>query len=132
MARVSAALALLVGLAQPVHAQVAGQIQRTVRDAQGGVLPGVSLTLRNANTGVQRTTVSESDGTYRFAGLQPGTCEMKADLQGFATVAVDRLTVTIGLDLQQDISMALGATIATGVTNPPGWASWLLIGRANG
>ena len=52
-------------------------------------------------------SVSEGDGQYRFAGLQPGTYELKAELQGFATVQVDQLTITIGRQLQQDVTMRL-------------------------
>ena len=107
MWRVAFVLAMLTALAWPAHAQVVGQIQGTVTDAQGGVLPGVSLTLRNTETGAARTTVTESDGLYRFAGLQPGTYALKAELQGFATVDVERLTITIGLQLQQDLKMGL-------------------------
>ncbi len=103
--RVALALAVLTALAWPAHAQVVGQIQGTVTDAQGGVLPGVSLTLRNTETGAARTAVTESDGVYRFAGLQPGTYALKAELQGFATVDVERLTINIGLQLQQDLKM---------------------------
>jgi hypothetical protein len=98
---------MLTTLAWPVGAQVVGQIQGTVTDAQGGVLPGVSLTLRNTETGAARTTVSESDGQYRFAGLQPGIYALKAELQGFATIEVERMTITIGLQLQQDFKMQL-------------------------
>jgi hypothetical protein len=103
------ALATLVGFvfALPARAQVVGQLQGTVTDAQGAVLPGVSLTLRNTETGIARAGVSEGDGTYRFAGLQPGAYQLKAELQGFATVDVERLTITIGLQLQQDIKMQL-------------------------
>src|ERR1051325_4110983 len=103
--RVAFVLALLTALAWPAHAQVVGQIQGTVTDAQSGVLPGVSLTLRNTETGAARSTVTESDGVYRFAGLQPGTYALKAELQGFAAVDVERLTITIGLQLQQDLKM---------------------------
>jgi carboxypeptidase family protein len=105
--RVAFALAVLTSVAWPARAQVVGQIQGTVTDAQGGVLPGVSLTLRNTETGAARTAVTEADGVYRFAGLQPGTYALKAELQGFATVDVERLTITIGLQLQQDLKMGL-------------------------
>jgi hypothetical protein len=101
------ALAALIGPALPARAQVVGQIQGTVTDAQGAVLPGVSLTLRNTETGASRSTVSEGDGQYRFAGLQPGAYALKAELQGFATVDVERLTITIGVQLQQDLKMQL-------------------------
>src|SRR5215475_2304584 len=103
--RVAFVLAVLTALAWSAHAQVVGQIQGTVTDAQGGVLPGVSLTMRNTETGAARTTVTESDGVYRFPGLQPGTYALKAELQGFATVDVERLTINIGVQLQQDLKM---------------------------
>jgi outer membrane receptor protein involved in Fe transport len=105
--RVALALVVLTALAWPARAQVVGQIQGTVSDAQGGVLPGVSLTLRNTETGAVRSTVTESDGQYRLAGLQPGTYSLKAELQGFATVEVERMTITIGLQLQQDFKLQL-------------------------
>jgi len=73
------ALAVLIGLAAPARAQVVGQIQGTVTDAQGAVLPGVSLTLRNSETGAVRTSVSEGDGQYRRdlrpQGGAPGLCD---------------------------------------------------------
>jgi hypothetical protein len=95
----------MVGFALPAAAQTGGAIEGTVADAQDAVLPGVTLTLRNTETGVARSTVSEANGQYRFNGLQPGAYELRAELQGFAAVAVDRLVITIGLQLQQDLKM---------------------------
>ena len=67
------ALMLSVGLAVPAGAQTTGgAITGVVMDAQGGVLPGVTVTARNADTGMTRTTVTEADGKYRLAGLPPG------------------------------------------------------------
>ncbi len=107
--RLALLLVALPGFALPAAAQVAGVIQGKVLDAQDAVLPGVTLALRNTETGVLRTAVTEGEGQYRFNGLQPGTYELKAELQGFATVAVDRLVVTIGLELKQDIKMQVQA-----------------------
>ena len=56
-------LAMQLGLALPARAQVANAvITGIVTDAQGGVLPGVTITVRNAESGVTRTIVSEADG----------------------------------------------------------------------
>jgi hypothetical protein len=82
--RVSIA-ALLVGLiaaASPAAAQTTnGVISGIVSDAQGGVLPGVTVTGRNIETGITRTVVTESDGRYRLAALPPGRYEVRAELQ---------------------------------------------------
>ena len=105
---VAVVLAGLLGLAASAAAQgTGGVISGTIRDAQGGALPGVSLTLRNVESGVIRTAVSEADGTYRLPGIPPGRYELAAELQGFATTQIPDLTITIGLELQRDLSMAL-------------------------
>jgi hypothetical protein len=71
-------LLALVG-AWPAAAQnTSGAISGTITDSQGGVLPGVTLTVTNAETGVARDAVTEGDGRYRFAGLQPGRYDLKA------------------------------------------------------
>jgi hypothetical protein len=71
------------------------------------VLPGVTLTVTNAETGVPRTAVTEGDGRYRFAGLQPGRYDLKAELQGFGTVEVKSIVLTIGLEYPKDIQMGV-------------------------
>jgi hypothetical protein len=76
-----------------------------VADAQGGVLPGVTLTLRNADTGVIRTSVTEADGAYRFAGLPPGRYDLKAELSGFSSVDIKDTTLRIGLEVRRDVKM---------------------------
>jgi hypothetical protein len=103
-------LAGVLGLTASAAGQGAGGvISGTVRDAQGGALPGVSLTLRNVESGVTRTSLSEANGTYRLPGLQPGRYELSAELQGFATTQITDITITIGLELQRDLALALQA-----------------------
>lgn len=101
-------LAGVLGWASAAGAQGAGGvIAGTVIDAQSSVLPGVTLTLRNADSGVTRTTVSEGNGQYRLAGLPPGRYELLVELPGFATVSVTDIVLTIGLELRRDVMMAL-------------------------
>src|SRR5438105_1726967 len=110
--RLLVALALGTWLTGPllahIHGQGAGgQIEGTVRDQQGAVLPGATVTLRNDQTGVVRTAVTEADGRYLFPALAPGTFSVKVELQGFATTEARNLTITIGLALISDFSMKL-------------------------
>ncbi|OFW51397.1 MAG: hypothetical protein A3G77_06650 [Acidobacteria bacterium RIFCSPLOWO2_12_FULL_68_19] len=98
------------GLVASAAAQGAGGvITGTVRDAQGGVLPGVTLTLRNVESGAVREAVTEENGTYRLQGLQPGRYELRAELTGFAAAEVRDIVITIGLNLQRDVTMGLQA-----------------------
>jgi len=76
------------------HAQTTGSITGTVTDASGAVLPGVTITLSGDRLiGGPQTQVSDTNGTYRFDRLVPGTYGVKMELQGFR--AVDRPDVRI-------------------------------------
>jgi outer membrane receptor protein involved in Fe transport len=106
----------VVWFAPAVHGQGgSGQIEGTVRDAQGGVLPGVTLTVRNQDTGVTRTIVTEADGRYVFQALQPGRYTLSAELAGFATQEVADTVITIGLGLRHDFVMQI-QTLAETIT----------------
>ena len=81
-------------MATPAMAQTTnGVIAGIISDAQGGVLPGVTVTARNVDTGAMRTITTEADGRFRLAGLNPGRYELKAELQGFGAVTVPDITV---------------------------------------
>src|SRR5688500_15124318 len=64
-------LILALATAVPVAAQgeASAAVTGVITDAQGGVLPGVTVTLRNVDSGTVRTTVTETEGQYRVAGL---------------------------------------------------------------
>ncbi|PYR75507.1 MAG: hypothetical protein DMF87_20375 [Acidobacteria bacterium] len=96
----------LISLAVPAAAQTTnGVISGIVSDAQGGVLPGVSVTGRNIETGITRTVVTESDGRYRLAALPPGRYEMRAELQGFGAANIPDMTLLTGTELTRNITM---------------------------
>src|SRR3982074_2446248 len=58
----------------------------TVTDGTGGVLPGVTVTLKNADTGFNRSTVTDSEGRYSFNAVPPtGKWTLTAELSGFGT-----------------------------------------------
>ncbi|MGH6690767.1 MAG: carboxypeptidase regulatory-like domain-containing protein, partial [Gammaproteobacteria bacterium] len=91
-----------------------------VTDAQGGILPGVTLTLRNVETGFIRTVVTETDGRYRLGGLPPGRYELRTELQGFAPVEVTDITLTIGLEIARNLTLQLqGVQESVTVTGQP-------------
>src|SRR5688572_8726863 len=70
----------------PVFAQgLTGQISGTVVDAAGGVMPGATVTLKNAGTNNTRETITAPDGTFVFPDLLAGTYDIKVTIQGFKT-----------------------------------------------
>ena len=86
-AGVALALAIAVlGIPGLLQAQgLTGQISGTVTDATGGVLPGVTVTIRNVGTGLTRETVTGRDGAFVFPDLLAGTFDLTVTLQGFKT-----------------------------------------------
>jgi hypothetical protein len=107
---------LALGVAATAAAQgERGVIIGTVADAQGGVLPGVAITVRNVDTGFTQTDVTSANGQYRFGALPLGRYELKAELVGFTTATVTNLAITINREISQDISMSL-STLQESVT----------------
>lgn len=84
-----------------------GQIVGQVKDQQGAVLPGVTMTVQNDATGVLRTTTTDGEGRYRFPALGPGRYTVRAELQGFARQEVTNIEMTIGLELAHDLTLTL-------------------------
>src|SRR3989442_9399254 len=77
--------AVLLSLAAFAAAQsgATGSVEGVVTDSSGAVLPGVTVIVRNMDTNVPREAVTESNGRYRVAALQPGRYEVLASLAGF-------------------------------------------------
>ena len=89
-------------------AQTASTITGTATDASGGALPGVSLTLQNAATGLLRTATTAADGRFVFAEIPAGTYNLRAELSGFRPVVRRDLPVTIAQALTVPVVMEIG------------------------
>jgi hypothetical protein len=100
-------LAWALLLATPAWAQEqTGAIGGTVKDASGGVLPGVTVEARGLS-GAVLGTVTGADGSYRFPSLQPGRYEVSATLQGFAPAKAANIDLSIGQVLRVDLGMTV-------------------------
>jgi len=97
---------LILLLPQIAFAQTnAGSLSGHVSDASGGTLPGVTVTATNNATGFNRTVISETDGSYRFASLPVGTYEVTADLSGFASVTTRNVEINVSTDRSLNITL---------------------------
>ena len=98
---------VLLAAALPLAAQsLTGTVAGTIKDAQGGVLPGVSVTL--AGKAGSRSVVTDAEGGYRFAAVDPGTYTLTAELQGFRPRRQDSLIVSIGRVSEVNVALAVG------------------------
>jgi hypothetical protein len=84
-----------------------------VVDDQHAVLPGVTITITNVDTGIARTMVTDGAGSYRAPALPPGTYELTAELQGFTIYRRTGLSLTIGQDSRIDITLQVASVRET-------------------
>src|SRR4029079_6593066 len=78
-----------LGAATPLLAQAVqtSSLTGTVKDSTGAVLPGVTVNVSSPQqVGGVQTSVTDSQGVYRFSALRPGTYTMEVTLAGFKTV----------------------------------------------
>jgi hypothetical protein len=90
-----------------------GSIVGNVTDAQGGVMPGVTLTATNTGTGLKVETVSDDAGAYAFRNLLPGTYDLTATLTGFREHQQTGIPVTAGNPVRINVTLAVGAITET-------------------
>ncbi len=107
------ALALSAGPAFAQSQAANGTIEGTVADTQGGVLPGVTVTVSNIDTGLQRSLVTNENGLYRALLLPIGNYRAVAELQGFKKVQYDNLKLSVGATAIVNITMEVGVVSET-------------------
>ena len=103
-------IALLAVVLTPMIASAqTSTISGTVRDASGGVLPGVTIEVSSpALIEKTRSTVSGGSGTYSILALRPGTYTVKFELPGFTTV------IREGVQLTSDFTATINADLKVG------------------
>ena len=84
-----------------------GTLRGVALDQQGGVLPGVTITIRQVDTNTVQTAVSGAEGQYFLPNLRPGRYEVTAELSGFAPTR-QQLELRVGQDLTVNLAMRLG------------------------
>jgi hypothetical protein len=92
-----------------------GSLRGTVKDDQGGALPGVTVTATSPALLGPAAAVSDAGGNYRVINLPPGLYTLTAELTGFALFRREAILLRAGANFQVDITMALG-TLAETIT----------------
>lgn len=113
-------LALAVTL-QLALAQFSSNVQGTVQDPSGAVVPNATIIIKNLQTQVTLRTKSSDSGVYSFRSLAPGNYEITVEAPGFsmAPVNVTLLTSeTAGINLTLNVAGASQQVVVT-AENPP-------------
>jgi hypothetical protein len=93
----------------------AGTILGSVADEQQGAVVGASVTVRNVDTNVARTVVTDATGRFRMPNLPPGNYQVSVDLTGFASYIRSGITLAVNQDAVLEVVMK-PATLTETVT----------------
>src|ERR687898_285417 len=102
-------LALLCLLASATAgAQATAELNGRVTDESNAVLPGVTVTATQIDTGLTRTVVTDGAGTYSMPNLAPGPYRLEVSLQGFRTYVQTGIVLQVGAAPSINVSLAVG------------------------
>jgi hypothetical protein len=94
-----------VASAQLSTAQLSGR----ATDESGGVLPGVTITVTQTDTGFTRSDVTDGNGSYVLTNLPLGPYRFEAMLQGFRTFVQTGIVLQVGAAPELNVQMSVGA-----------------------
>jgi hypothetical protein len=104
--------------------ETTGGIEGTIKDANGAVVPNVTVTITNAGqtaagvattgTGFKRTVTTNEEGFFRALQIPPGVYEVvTTPTSGFSEARYENVTVAIGRNTQLEITVTPGTTTTT-------------------
>ncbi len=91
-----------------VLAQSSATLQGTVSDPKGAVMPKAKILVRNQETGLERTTETDSEGNYQVAALPVGMYRIEVQAPGFQTQVVNDLSIEVARTVTQNFQLAVG------------------------
>ncbi|WP_321472690.1 TonB-dependent receptor [uncultured Paludibaculum sp.] len=103
------ALAVLMGTLMMAQERFS-TIRGVVKDASGAVIPGVSVTVVNSETGRPAAVETNETGVYIARSLEPGRYEIKFDKTGFARTELKDVVLALGRETTADAVLEIGAT----------------------
>ena len=109
------ALVALVPCPAWTQGQTTGVVQGIVTDESGAVLPGVTVTLTNLDTNLERIVITNDRGLFRAVLLPLGKYEITAALEGFTPSKRGPIPVTLGSTVTIDFTLGIAA-IEGGIT----------------
>lgn len=98
----------LTGQAFAQSQAINGTIEGTITDASGAVLPGVTVTLTNTDTGAQRVVVTNESGVFRAPLLPLGRFTVVAELSGFSKFEQTGISLVAGQTVVLNMSLRVG------------------------
>src|SRR5215467_1197097 len=113
-ARMAALGLLALALLLPSVARAQSQAtDGTITDSTGAILPGVTVTITNVDTGTDRAVVTNERGLFRAPLLPLGTYKVSAELQGFKRFEKTGISLSVGQTVVVNASLSVGQVSET-------------------
>lgn len=90
-----------------------GTLQGKATDEQGSAIPGVTVLVTNLVSGETRTFVTDANGQYLAADLNPGRYKVAFELSGFSRIERTDVSVVLGRAFEMDAQMRVGGVTET-------------------
>ncbi|MBI4263577.1 MAG: TonB-dependent receptor [Acidobacteria bacterium] len=97
----------------PAFAQATAQINGTVTDASGGVLPGTDVTAIQTDTGFRRSAVTDASGSYTLPNLPVGPYRLEVNLSGFRPYVQTGIVLQVNANPVINVRLELGELAET-------------------
>jgi outer membrane receptor for ferrienterochelin and colicin len=104
---------LLVAVPAGAQTSAGGSVRGLVKDEQGGVLPGVTVTATSPSAPRPQTVVTDLQGVFRLIDLQPGSYTVSTELAGFSKWVRADIDVRAGLNIEINVTMKVGSVQET-------------------
>src|SRR6266404_8345972 len=101
-------LLVILAMALPALSQTqitTGTIQGTVTDANGAIVPGATVEIKNLDTNFSRTLTSDEGGRFVALAMPPGRYTVTVTKQGFGTTVAENVDLTVGQALTLPVSL---------------------------
>ena len=126
---IASILCLLVGATYASAQTVTtGSLAGVITDAQGGVLPGATVTAIHTPTGTSYEAVTDGDGRYNILNIRVGPYTVSAVMSGFKRE--DASSVAVGLGEQKTVDFKLQLETLTETVEVTGMSSVIDSSRA--
>jgi len=102
---ITAALLVLVAFGAVNAQESRGSLTGKVSDQNGAVLPGATVVIKNIETNVAGTTITNEEGSYSFPLLQPGNYSLAVTATGFAAATREGIQISVSEKRTLDVPM---------------------------
>ena len=80
----------------------------TVKDATGSSVPAATVTVKNVDTALERTTSTDGAGNYTVPNLQPGRYQVAVTAPGFKTATIPDIELQVAQKATANVVLEVG------------------------